>query len=295
MRRIIFYCLPLLTSCIAVVQVPVTESPEIILPAGSHEIVFVSRFDTTQISFTEEKVTAVYKECYQAFLEGLQEGFKSIEHLSLNVTDIAVPGHWHTSEAPEFPDSTHVFQLISQYKPNYLMTLDAFKLDLQREEELIDYGHGTVGRRTYHYIDASAALALFDQDGKVADKMLMSDQQSIDNSYAGIFKSGPNIGDYGDVAAPLVYDLGYEYALMFVELHTFATRYMYKSKRFKQVLELVEKGQWEDAKKVLLPLTKHPNQKIAQQAAQNMAVVAEALGNLSEIAGWLQKAGSMRL
>ncbi len=72
-------------------------------------------------------------------------------------------------------------------------------------------------------------------------------------------------------------------------------RYLYKSKRFKQVLDLVKKGQWEDARNALLPLTEHPNQKIAQQAAQNMAVVAEALGNLSEMDKWLQKAQSMRL
>jgi len=285
----------LLTSCIAVVQVPVTEPPEIILPAGPQEIVFVSRFDTAQISFTEEKVTALYKECYQAFVEGLQDGFKSIEHLSLNMTDTAVPGRWYTSLTPEFPDSTQVIQLIKQYKPNYLMTLDAFKLDLQREEELIDYGDGAVGRRVYYYIDASAALALYDQDGQVADKMLMNDQQYIDNRSAGILQTRPNIGDYGDLAGSLVYDLGYEYALMFVEYDIFVTRYMYKSKQFKQVIDLVENGQWEDARKALLPLTEHPNQKIAQQAAQNMAVVAEALGNLSEIAGWQQKAQSKRL
>ncbi len=93
----------LLTSCIAVVQVPVTEPPEIILPAGPQEIVFVTRFDTAQISFKEEKITAVYKEGYQAFIEGLQDGFNSIEHLSLTVTDAAVSGRWYTSATPEFP------------------------------------------------------------------------------------------------------------------------------------------------------------------------------------------------
>ena len=284
----------LLTSCIAVVQVPVTEPREIILPTEPQKIVFVSRFDTAQISFTEEKVTALYKDGYQAFIEGLQDGFNSIEHLSLTVTDTTVPGRWYTA-TPEFPDSTQVVQLITQYKPNYLLTLDAFKLDLQHEDELIDYGDGAMGRRVYYYIDASAALALYDQDGQVADKMLMSDQQFVENRSTGIFKTGPNIGDYGDLTGPLVYDLGYEYALMFVEYETYVDRYLYKSKPFKKVLDLVQKGQWEDARKALLPLTEHPNQKIAQKAAQNMAVVAEALGNLSEMDKWLQKAQSKRL
>lgn len=289
MRMICFFCF-IIASCTTIVQIPLIEPPEILLPPGPQKIVFVSRFDTTQISYTKEKVTAVYKEGYQAFIEGLQEGFKSIEHLSLTVPDTAVLGRWYTSETPKFPDSTQVFNLINQYKPNYLLTLDAFKLEQLREEELVDYGDGSIGRQVSYYIDVSIALALFDQDGQVADKMLMKDQQYIENRLRGFFVTSADIGKYGEITGPLAFDLGYEYALMFIEYEIFDTRYMYSNKQFKQVLALVEKGQWEDARKTLLPLTEHPNEKVAQKAAHNMAIIAEALGNRNEMVKWQQKA-----
>ena len=289
MRTICFFCF-IIISCTTIVQIPLIEPPEILLPPGPQEIVFVSRFDTSQISFTDEKVTAVYKEGYQAFIEGLQEGFQSIEHLSLTLPDTAVLGRWYTSETPKFPDSTQVFNLINHYKPDYLMTLDAFKLEQLREEELIDYGGGSIGRHINYYIDVSAALALFDQDGQVADKMLMNDQQYIDDRFRGFFVTKPDIGKYGEIVGPLAYDLGYEYALMFIDYEIFDTRYMHSNKQFKQVLALVEKGQWDDARKTLLPLTEHPDKKVAQKAAHNMAIIAEALGDHTEMIKWQEKA-----
>ena len=123
-----FCCCFLLSSCLIVVQVPLIEPAEIILPSASQEIIFVSRFDTSQIAFTEKKVSTVYKESYMAFINGLKEGFESIDHLQLSIPDTLIPGRWYTYETPMFNDSTQVLQMINKFQPNYVLTLDAFKL-----------------------------------------------------------------------------------------------------------------------------------------------------------------------
>ncbi len=280
----------LLTSCTTLVQVPITEPPEILLPPGPQEIVFISRFDTTQISFAKDKVTAVYKDGYQAFIKGLQEGFEAIEHLNLTLADTIILGRWYTSEAPKFPDSTQLLSIINQYEPDYLITLDAFKIELLNEDIIVDFGDGSSGRQVFYYIDALAAMGLFNQYGQVADKMLMNDQQDVEITFRGLFASTPDISLYEETVGSFAFDLGYQYALMFTEYGYFETRFMHSSKHFKQVLTLAKAGKWEDARKMLLPLTEHPDKKVAQKAAHNMSVIAEALGNRDEMDQWIEKA-----
>ena len=273
------------------VQVPLIEPAEIILPTGSQEITFVSRFDTSQISFTKKKASTVYKESYIAFISGLKEGFESIDHLQLSIPDTLIPGQWYTNKTPKFEDSTKVLQMITKFQPNYVLTLDAFKLEITKEDEVIDYG-GTLVHSTNYFVDGSAALALFNENGQTIDKMMMNNQYFIDNTYGGNLSSGSDIGSYGDFAGPLTYDLGYDYALMFIPFKSFVSRYMYGGKHFKEVLDLAKKDNWTDARTKLLPLTESPDQKIASKAVFNMVVVSEALGDPQEVNKWQQRVAS---
>ena len=233
-----------LASCTTVVQIPITEPPEIMLAPGSQEIIFVSRFDTSLIASDDEKIVDTYHESYKAFVMGLDKGFKDIDHLSLKVADTLIGGKSYTTEVPTFTDTTRIIQFLDRYQPNYLITLDAFRLERFRDEEQTEYG-GSMG---YYLLEANAALAVFDQSGQPTDKMLVTDSQFIDNNFNGIFFSAPELGEYAKLAAPLCYDLGYQYATMFIPFETFVTDFMYSGKDFKPVLSLVEKDQWSEAR-----------------------------------------------
>ena len=278
-----------LSSCITLVQIPLIEPPEITLPPGDQKIVFVSRFDTTQLSFSKDKITAVYRESYSSFIEGLEAGFETNERLSLVVSDTVIAGRWFTEETPDFNDSDHVPYLISDLQPDYLLTLDALLLKRDQDQQVVDYGDG-ISTITYYYLIGSAALALFDAESRVVDKMLMQDEVPIENDIR--YGLGSHVGKYREIATPLCYDLGFDYALMFDDFKYTEDRYMYSGKIFQVAVESAKNGNWEDAKQQLLPYTQDPKDKYARQAASNMGVVEEALGNQNEALIWYTKAGS---
>ena len=290
MRVLYPLILILLPACITTVQIPLMEPAEISLPPGDQKIVFVSRFDTTKIKFGKDQITEVYRESYLSFIKGLEEGFKTNENVSLQVSDTIVQGQWFTEETPNFNDVSHIPQLISKYKPDYLLTLDAFYLRRDREQEVVDYGDGGVAKLTQYYLVGSAALALFNGYAQVVDKMLMQDEVYIHNDIS--YGLGNHLGKYGKIAAPLGYDLGFEYALMFDEYQYTEDRYLYSGKIFQQVVQLAQAGKWEEAKQTLLPITDNPKPKYAQQAAANMGVIEEALGNINDALIWYTKAQS---
>ena len=265
-----------LSSCITLVQIPLIEPPEISLPPGDQKIVFVSRFDTTQLSFSKGKVSEIYRESYVSFLKGLEAGFKTKKQLSLVLSDTIVAGRWFTVDTPDFNDADHIPFLISKFEPDYLLTLDAFHLEIQQDQQVKDFGDGGVTRFTEYYLVGSAALALFNDAARVVDKMLMSDEALGNESQA----------------VPLSYDLGYNYALMYDEIRYTEDRYMYSGKVFQDAIESARNGKWEDAKQQLLPYTQDPKEKYAKQAASNMGVVEEALGNQNAAMIWYNKAGS---
>ena len=290
MRVFYFLILICFSACVTTVQIPLIEPPEISLPPGDQKIVFVSRFDTTQITFSKTKITEVYQQSYLSFIKGLEEGFKTIKRVSLQVSDTIVEGSWFTEDTPNFDDATHIPSLISKYQPDYLLTLDAFLLMRERDEEVVDYGSGGMAKITHYYLVGSAALAFFNRNAEVVDKMLMQDEAYIQNDIS--YGLSTHLGKYGNLAVPLCYELGFEYALMFDEYKYTEDRYMHDGKIFQEVVQLAKTGKWTDAKQTLLPITKSPKLKYAKQAAANMGVIEEALGNPSNALIWYTKAQS---
>ena len=292
MRFLLFTII--LSSCISIVQIPLIDPPEIILPPGPKNISFVSRFDTSMVSFGNEQIDNIYSESYKSFLAGLKEGFDSIERLTLTMPDTIIGGRWERSTSPQFPDDQQIASLVSKYQPDYLLTLDAFHMDGGREQELIDYGDGSTAQVSYYFIDGAAALALYDANGKIVDKMLMDDNRYIDGNL-GSFGKTPNISEYGDITTFLGNDLGYGYALMFDDYKVLEERYMYNSKDYKSIINLIDQNQWDQASIQLLKLIKNDQVKNSKQAAHNMGVIQEALGNPEEALQWYQKAQSYYL
>jgi hypothetical protein len=268
-----------------VVQIPLIDPPEILLPSGPQKIIFVSRFDTTKITFTKQQITDVYKESYTSFVDGIKQGFESIEHLNLHLPDTLIHGKWYTSSDPKFTDFTHIPGLLNTFQPDYLLTLDGFELIAKSEEE-IEYGI----KYYSNFVESTAALTLYDKNAEVVDKMLMEDREFIERRV-----SADQLGDFGHVSVPLSFYLGYDYALMFIDYKSYEERYMYSGKSFKNVITLAQQEKWQQCKTALLPLTQNENIKIAQQAAHNMAVVETALGNYTESLLWSQKAESRKL
>lgn len=273
------------------VQFPVTEAPEILLPSGPHDIMLLSRYDTSLIDFTNKKVIAVYRNSYRSFIEGLQEGFADIDYLSLSLADTIIQGKWYTPESAQFPDSVMIPTLLTRFPAAYLLTLDAMELDKDQEMEVTENDDGSKDRRAHYDLIVSIALAMYDRQGHVVDKVLMTDQEFINDRsvISGLLAVGPNIGNYSEVALPVAHDLGYEFASMFVQQETMAMRMFHSGKVFKQAATQARNGNWHQAGELLLPFTENSDTKIAKQAAHNMAIISEAQGNFTAMKKWQQR------
>lgn len=297
MKTLLVFSSIIICSCATAVQYPVIEPPEILIDPGPQEILFVSRFDTAQIDFNKDKKVDVYKQSYTSFINGLSDGFSAIDSIIFNRADTALAGKWYTGkwytlEIPEFNNNS-VVSLLQQYSTNYLLTLDALELHRGQEVEVAENEDGTKSRQAYYDLVLTASLSLFDQYGNVLDKIKVDDQQYIDDRsvISGLFAVGPNVGNFAEVANPMAYDLGFHFASLFSEQEVIVVRQFHTGKVFKEAARLVDKGQWLEAEKILLPIADHSDKKIARRAAENLAIVYEAMGAYEKSKQWQDKAG----
>lgn len=280
-----------LYSCTTAVQYPVVEPPEVFINPGVQKMLFVSRFDTSKIEFNKEKVVEVYKQGYSSFIEGLDKGFEATDSIVFNLADTLLGGNWYTFEPPVFNESP-IIDLLQRYPTDYLLTLDAFELDRVQEVDVTEHDDGSKSRQAYYDLVITALLSIYDRDGNVVDQIRLDDRQYIDDRsvVSGLLAVGPNIGNFAEVINPLAHDLGFGFAALFFEQEIMVMRLFHSGKVFRKAAQLAANGQWHESEKLLLPLAGHQDRKIAAQAAANLAIVYEALGNYSESMKWQQAA-----
>jgi hypothetical protein len=269
----------------------VFEPAEVLINPGVQKMLFVSRFDTSMVEFNKEKVVEVYKQSYSSFIEGLAKGFEAADSIVFNLADTVLGGNWYTIEPPVFNEGP-IIDLLQKYPTDYLLTLDALELDREQQVDVNENDDGSKSRQAYYDLVITALLSLYDHDGNVVDQIKLDDRQYINDRsvVSGLLAVGPNIGNFAEVINPLAHDLGFGFAALFFEQETMVMRLFHSGKVFKDAARLAANGQWHEAEHILLPLAEHHDRKIATQAAENLAIVYEALGDYTESIKWQQAA-----
>jgi len=291
MKTLLVFGSIVLNSCATAVQYPVVEPPEVVIAPGVQKILFVSRFDTARIGFDREKLVEVYKLGYTSFIEGLNEGFAETDQINFNLSDTTLTGKWYTIETPEFNDSS-VSAILKKYSTDYLLTLDALGVDREQEVDVTEYDDGSKSKRAYYNLVMTVMLSLYDKNGNVVDRIKMDDRQYIDDRsvMSGLLAVGPNIGNFAEVVDPLAFDLGFSISDLFFGHETMVVRLFHSGKVFKEAARLAANGQWLESEKLLLPIAGHSDPKIAGQAAENLSIVYEAMGEYEKSQQWMEQA-----
>ena len=278
-----------LGSCTHLVEFSKTLPPEIKLPEGEQQILFLSRFDTTQVQFEDSLDARTLSAAYAELIKGLAEGFDTIPHVNLTLSDSVASGQgYRFTDEVSFQDSLALAALQRQYPQYYLLTLDLFNAAVA-PFDVVSSGFDT---ETWSYdVITEAALSLRNPKGQVIDQIIVDAQEEVRYrqriSYLTVH---PTIQAFPEKTQLLARKLGKNYAELYIEVPAQVTREYYNGKELNAAADLMAAKKWPAAREILLPLTEHENPRVAAKAAHNLSVVYEALGDEEASRRWFSKA-----
>jgi tetratricopeptide (TPR) repeat protein len=260
-------------SCTSRLHFEVTRPAKVSIGHEQRKVMVINRLEPKFSSTNSGTVAIAKAAAHEAFLGAVEavrdDGNYVLVHMDwLNYTAKTM------GETDQKLSKDQVQEIYRQHPHHLLMVLEDFNLALSQ-------------LRLY----ASSTWALYDSTGTVLDEITLEENEYIrcatglNNPHAtahAFRKAIPKLH-------PLARNTGYKYWQRLSPRTSSYSRHWYSVKKLKEAESFIAVQDWESAISILLPLAQS-NEKHADKAAYNLAVVYEASGSIDEAKFWASQA-----
>jgi hypothetical protein len=278
-----------LISCSKSVTINKTLPAEFVFHSGEKAIL-QNGFDAEALDLgsAEEKKLKVYTSGIAALLKQMEYELSEKEGMQVIVLD---SGRFQDTSSETF--ATKMESACASSSADFYFVLDKYELDFdQTDVEKDDDGDKVA---SYDLV-ASANFDLYSCD---IGQKIKSFEQSARVFYedravlSGLLAKGPSLKKAEEEAVVISKDIAILLSERFRPVNIEVSLYYYATKSMKEAALLIERKNYESAIPLLLELAKNNDSAVAGEAANNLYVVYEILGDDSQSQYWYDQAVSL--
>jgi hypothetical protein len=277
------------SSCTSSLQFTRPIPREIDLVKYDSIVQYVSLYDISKLDFNNEERIGVHESGVDNIEKGIFKSFKVKHGFELYSFDSAIKGNAYT-DFPEPLSSDSVKYFCSFNHTPLLLTLDAYSISYDKVYKDVENEEGKTERKADYYLVVYAGLSMYDSTGHLIDrsKMRLKEYVTTKNVIAlgASFRPNYNKKEFIDRMSFLI---GQFYIDKYFSKGPVESRNYYSSKGLAEIKPYIERGEWEKAIELLLPLAHSNDSKIAQRAAYNLSLLYEAIGDKEKSSYWMEK------
>ncbi len=277
-------------SCSTILFISKPIEPEIILEENEKSLVVNNYFDYTQAAYVKEKHQEVYKAAAELFSESLTKYINVSPGLIAIVGDTLIPRSVKLSPSDLMP-SNQVLEACEKYGADMLLSIDSIDIDFDWETETIIDDDGKKSKTKFFYVQTLHFLSLYSSSGELIDRSFIALElpYSARPTISGLITIKPNLLKAIDEVIIISSDAGVEYGAKFFQTTGSSPYKVYHNKPFEESFSLLQRGNWSDAIRSLLPLAESSDKRITKRAANNLFVAYTGIGDDMSASDWLRK------
>ena len=277
-------------SCTTYIFYSITTPPEIQTSESHKHMVFINKYDYTNLTFDNKNKRKVFTTAVQNLISNLESSFNNDDNFHFTILDSLVQGV-ALENFPELMSVSNIVSICEGENADMLLVLEFFNAYFQTETEVEEDEDGGKSRTNYVDLIVEAGFTLYDHLGEVLDRVKVTESNFYQArpSLSSFIVIGPSMGKAMKEVNNLVKRIGENYIQNFYPGSEIVTTTIYTGKAFKEVTPLMENQNWLEAIDLLLPLANSPDHKIAKKARHNLATAYKAMGNYEACDYWRRK------
>ncbi len=280
---IVFACC-LLVSCGIHVAVPVSYAPKINLSDSAATVLIINRFDPNQLQYKREKKTNAIKNGSLALCQSVENELKVFPGVKvISVYDsIMMATDIHGMLDSNILLTEQIDQLAAKYHPDYILSLENYEAGFRQDRvESVKDDKGLVSKTAYYSIYANSTWVWYNIAANkfVELKGIASAYHSSRPVISGLFSFGPAISPNADEIKAVSSKAANALSSHFKPHEELLSRKIYSKKLLKESALAIRNGLYEQAEKLLEPLTRSADDDTASKALYNRAVIFEVYRN----------------
>lgn len=260
--------------------------------SDSPKLLLVSRFDANQLDFNQKKKNQVFEEGAMELLQSLKRNLSHDSRFEVIWGDSVIRGNAWITEPPGQMDKATLTALFDAYPASHILALESFNTDFYQDVEVVKNEDGSKSRTAYYDLIVSANIALYDQEGKAIYHKPLERRMPYKSRtvLSGFLAAGPTVGNADVEVNQLANEIGKDFMTRFDPSTILVQRFYYSGKHFSEVTPHIDYKNWEEAIKLLLPMTEKDNKKIAGKAAYNLSFIYDVLNDPEQSGHWYKEA-----
>jgi len=289
---ILLFLLFLTPSCVTYISYVSTRPPAIQADTSYTEIGFINRYDYTNLPFNNENKKEVFAYGVRQLIYAMENTFRNDPTFNLTILDTLVRGQYRT-DFPEALDPKFVVSLCNEKKVDMILVLEAFDAYFETETETEEYDDGSKSRTNYVDLVVQAGFSLYGKSGTLIDREMVTESRFYQSRMAlsSVLVFGPSMGKAKEEVSVLTDEIGKSYIQDFYPSSDVVMNSIYTGQDLAEAVRYMQNQQWEEAERILFPLTESPDRKLAKKAAHNLAITYDAMGDHERYRYWISRAG----
>lgn len=265
-------------SCSSVVKIPVNNPPEITINDENKTVVIINDFEIDELSLKNPEETEVYNSGVRNLIRGLTDSISADDNLRFIACDSLIKVKADSIYSTDsFPDYSEF--ICREHSASNLLAINHFEIFFDHTDNYDEMEEGEVTTRDYS-LGIVAGFELYNSNG-VLIKSSSVDESKLHKSRPVLIKwisIDPAVKKAGKNVDIVSFEVGKKYRGKFYPSINYNYKQYYTGKVFKESNKFIEKGDWGNARKLLLKMTESTDPKIPQEkVAHNLSVVNEAL------------------
>ncbi|WP_242928404.1 DUF6340 family protein [Pontibacter vulgaris] len=285
-----FILTALLFSCTSQLIVETTKPPVVTVLPEQWKVVVLNNFDAKLLSTKKDSKVETYRQGALAAFDGVVNAVIDDSTFVLVHADSAFRGSASTSW--NVLNREQILQLYKAHPYHLLVVLDNFETFFEQEIERSDEGN-----KTAHYtLNTHTGWTLYDSTGIALDQVILTNNTLYNSRsvISGLLAVGPSLTNATPTIESLAYETGQSYWQRFYPQRTYYSRIVYAPQAFVDGVTYMHQQNWDKAIAVFKPFTSNKNRRLAGKAAYNLAIIYEALGNVTEAKKWADEAAERK-
>lgn len=283
------------TSCTALLFIEKAKPAEVNVTNDQWKVVALNRFNPDLLPFTRDKKTAAFHNGAQHAFSGVLDAILADSTFSLEFADSAA---YRIAGSGKKLTPEHVQGIYLTHPHHLLLTLDHFDTYMEPLIVSEEGEDGEVSITAHYTLFTKSSWTLYDSTGTVLDSVILSldehylSRDAISGLLAMVIK--PSIGKAGTTINTLASYTGQDYWQRLSPQSVTLARPYYSTKNLQPAASSMAAEDWDKAIVLLKPLAEGQSRKEAARAAYNLAVVYEAIGDLTAAKRWAKIASAKK-
>lgn len=272
---LVLSCMIMLASCSTTLYYDRIIPPEIVIRVSPCRIAMVNLFDYTLPDSPLKKYKKIYRTSINSFAMELLKNNSSDSLMKFVIADTLKTGYSPDNLTLILPVDS-VTGMTSEYKADYLLTVDSVSLFLKTDEDYSETEEGLL-QKVYgdtYFVD-DFFLSLYDSSGNLVDRSEVAMNSVYEKGYmlypGGSTSIKKELGLAGNLASAAADD----YLNKYYPGSTTERKKIYTGRIFRESNTLIMKREWDKAEEILKRISDSPNKMQAKRARYNFSVLEE--------------------